>query len=158
MVMSMVIDDDLAAFLESPVLIILGTSDDTMRPQIGRGVGAMVAVSESRVDLILSHRQWPVTVANVRANGRLAATFARPRDYVSYQVKGRATVGEAAPAHLARSHQYIAATSGALVTLGVAPWVAERWFTDQELLVFSLAMETIYVQTPGQYAGRSLQP
>ncbi len=151
----MLIDGDLAAFLESPVMIILGTSDEYLRPQIGRGVGAMVASTEGRVDVTVSNRQWPMAVANVRANGKLAVTFARPHDYVSYQVKGRASVIDASPSHIASSRQYIAAVSAALVGLGLEDWVAAQWFSDEEPLVLSLAVESIYVQTPGQQAGRT---
>ncbi len=152
----MLIDGDLAAFLESPVMIILGTSDGLLRPQIGRGVGASVIAPECRVDVIVSNRQWPLAVANVRANGKLAATFARPHDYVSYQVKGFASVHEASPLHFARARQYISAVSAVLVRLGLEDWVAAQWFNDEEPLVLSLAVESIYVQTPGRQAGRTL--
>ena len=152
----MLIDGDIAAFLESPVMIILGTSDELLRPQIGRGVGASVIAPEGRIDVIVSNRQWPLAVANVRANGKLAVTFARPHDYVSYQVKGFASVHDAAPLHLARARQYISAVSAVLVGLGLEDWVAMQWFTDEEPLVLSLAVESIYVQTPGQQAGRTL--
>jgi hypothetical protein len=152
----MLIDGDLAAFLQSPVMIILGTSDGLLRPQIGRGVGATVISREDRVDVIVSNRQWPLTVANVRANGKLAVTFARPHDYVSYQVKGLASVQDASPLHFARARQYISAVSAELVGLGLEDRVAAQWFTDEEPLVLSLAVESIYVQTPGPQAGRTL--
>jgi len=153
----MLIDGDLAAFLQSPVMIILGTSDGLLRPQIGRGVGATVIPLEDRVDVIVSNRQWPLTVANVRANGKLAVTFARPHDYVSYQMKGLASVQDASPLHLARAQQYISAVSAVLVGLGLEDRVAAQWFTDEEPLVLSLAVESIYVQTPGRQAGRTLE-
>jgi hypothetical protein len=152
----MVIHRDLAGFLESPVMIILGTADGLLRPNIGRGVGASVISLKGRVDVIVSNRQWPLTVENVRTNGKLAVTFARPQDYVSYQLKGFASVHDASPPHLARLRQYIAAVSAVLVGLGLEDWVAAQWFADEDPLVLSLAVESIYVQTPGRQAGRTL--
>jgi hypothetical protein len=70
----------LAAFLESPVMIIVGSCDDGLLPQIARAAGAIVDRAKGRVDLIVSSWQWPQTIANVRRNGRLAVTFARPAD------------------------------------------------------------------------------
>ncbi len=70
----MLIDDDLSAFIESPVMIIVGSCDHDLLPQIGRAAGAIAHVGEDRVELIISDWQWPATVENVRRNGQLAAT------------------------------------------------------------------------------------
>jgi hypothetical protein len=153
----MLIDEELGIFMESPVMIILGSCDDALRPQIGRAAGAIVDAREGRVDLMVCAREWPLTVANVRQNGRLSATFARPRDYVSYQAKGRATAIAASDAHRARARSYTEAMTATLVALGLEPSVAARWFADRELVALSLLVETIFVQTPGEKAGRMLE-
>jgi hypothetical protein len=153
----MLIDPDLGVFMESPVMIILGSCDDFLQPQIGRAVGAIVDAADGRVDLMVCGREWPMTVANVRENGRLSATFARPRDYVTYQAKGRASVIAASQAHRTRSKRYIEATTAALVALGLDPSVAAPWFADRELLALSLFVETVFVQTPGEKAGQRLE-
>lgn len=151
------IDHDLGVFIESPVMIILGSCDDFLQPQIGRAVGAIVDAQEGRVDLVVCAREWPTTVANVRQNGQLSATFARPKDYVSYQAKGRASVIAASDAHRARSTRYIEAMTATLVALGVDASVAAGWFADRELLALSLLVETVFVQTPGEKAGQMLE-
>jgi hypothetical protein len=153
----MLIDQDLTAFMESPVMIIIGSCDDLLLPQIGRAAGAVAHATEGRVDLIVSSWQWPATVANVRGNGRLSTTFARPSDYVSYQVKGRASVIPASAEHRKRAKHYIEAMTSTLVALGLDPRVAAPWFADREPVVLSLSVEAVFVQTPGDQAGQTLE-
>ena len=153
----MLIDTELAAFMESAVMIILGTCDDALLPQIARAAGAIVEPARGRVDLIVSGWQWPDTIDNVRRNGRLAVTFARPADYVSYQVKGRAAPIAASAAHRACAQHYIEAMTATLVALGLDRQVTLPWLVDREPLVLRLAVEMIFVQTPGEKAGRMLE-
>jgi hypothetical protein len=152
----MQIDAELAAFIESPVMIIVGTCDDTLLPQIARAVGAIVDSAKTRIDLVVSGWQWPDTIANVRRNGRLSVTFARPSDYVSFQVKGRATVKPASAAHRARAENYIGAMTATLVGNGLDRAVIAPWLVDREPMALRLAAEMIFVQTPGDKAGQML--
>jgi hypothetical protein len=154
----MVIDAELARFMESAVMIIVGTCDDALMPQIGRAAGAIVDRATGGVDLIVSNWQWPQTIANVARNGRLAVTFARPSDYVSYQVKGRAAVVPASAAHRACAARYIEAMKAILVGNGLDASVTEPWLVDREPAALRLSAEMIFVQTPGDKAGRRLEP
>jgi pyridoxamine 5'-phosphate oxidase-like protein len=152
------VDAALAAFLESPVMIIVGSCDDGLMPQIARAAGAIVDRGKGSIDLIVSGWQWPQTIANVRRNGRLAVTFARPADYVSYQVKGRAAVIPVSTAHRQCAQNYIEAMTRTFVGLGLDRAVAAPWLVDLEPQVLRLAVEMIFVQTPGEKAGRILEP
>ena len=152
----MVIDAELASFMESAVMIIVGTCDNALRPQIGRAVGAIVDQATGGVDLIVSDWQWPETIANVRRNGRLAVTFARPSDYVSYQVKGRATVITAAASDRACAARYVRAMTAILVGNGLDVRVTAPWLVDREPVALRLVAEMIFVQTPGDKAGKML--
>jgi hypothetical protein len=152
------IDATLATFLQSPVMIIVGSCDDGLLPQIARAAGAIVDRAKGRVDLIVSSWQWPQTIANVRRNGRIAVTFARPADYVSYQVKGRAAVIPASAAHRQCARHYIEAMTETFTGLGLDRAVAAPWLVDLEPQVLRLAVETIFVQTPGEKAGSILEP
>jgi hypothetical protein len=154
----MVIDAELARFMESAVMIIVGTCDDALRPQIGRAVGAIVDPTAGGVDLMVSDWQWPQTIANIRRNGRLALTFARPADYVSYQVKGRATVIPASAAHSAHATRYVEAMTATLVGNGLDAEITLPWLVDRELAALRLTVEMIFVQTPGDRAGQRLEP
>jgi hypothetical protein len=154
----MVINAEFASFMESAVMIIVGTCDDALRPQIARAVGVIVDRATGGLDLIVSDWQWPETIANVRRNGRLAVTFARPSDYVSYQVKGRATVIPASAAHLACAARYVEAMTATLVGNGLDARVTVPWLVDREPAALRLAAEMIFVQTPGDKAGQRLEP
>jgi hypothetical protein len=154
----MVIDAELAQFMESAVMIIVGTCDDALRPQIGRAAGAIVDRATGGVDLIVSNWQWPETIANVGRNGRLAVTFARPSDYVSYQVKGRATLFPASATHRACAVRYVQGMTATLVGNGLDASVTVPWLVHREPAVLRLATEMIFVQTPGDKAGQRLEP
>ena len=152
----MQIGNELAAFLASPVMIIMGTCDSTGRPDIARVVGARVESDAGAVELVLSAWQWPRAVVNVRTGGQVAVTFARPSDYVSYQVKGRAALREADEQALALSARYMEDVSAVLVNLGLQRSVLDAWFTQREAVVVRLEVSAVYVQTPGAKAGRAL--
>jgi hypothetical protein len=152
------IDAALATFLESPVMIIVGSCDDGLLPQVARAAGAVVDRATGRIDLIVSGWQWPQTIANVARNGQLAVTFARPADYVSYQLKGRAAIIPASTAHRQRAQHYIEVMIETFAGLGLDRAVAASWLVDLEPQVLRLAVETIFVQTPGEKAGSILEP
>jgi len=147
------IDSDLAAFLTSPVMIILGTCNAHGSPDIGRGVGARVDSSGATVDVVVSGWQWPGTVANVRNSGRAAVTFARPSDYVTYQVKGRAHIVEYDAVASAICSRYIPKITDVLCGLGLEQRLIADWLTDREAVLIRLGLETAFVQTPGPKAG-----
>ena len=153
----MLINQDLAAFMASPVMIILGTCDESLAPDIARAVGAVVRGEEGSVDLMVSEWQWPQTVANVRANGRLAATFARPSDYVSYQIKGTARAVPTTAEHTTQAGRYIRRVASTLGELGLEPRIVAPWLVDRDLVVFELSVQEIFVQTPGAKAGQLLE-
>jgi hypothetical protein len=152
----MQIDDELASFLTSPVMIIVGTCDANGRSDIGRGVGARVAGDAGVVELVVSAWQWPRTAENLRGNGRVAITFARPTDYVSYQVKGQATVRDADPDALALSDHYMARIAIVLTSLGMSHDLIAPWLTSRDAIIARVVVESVYVQTPGAKAGQSL--
>lgn len=153
----MQINQDIAVFMTSPVMIVLGTSDEALQPAIGRAVGALVQRDEGCIDLMVSEWQWPATVANVRAIGRLAATFARPSDYVSFQAKGRAAVLPAAAEHLSSAARYVERITATLEELGLDSRIVTPWLVDLDLVAVRLLVDEIFVQTPGAKAGQLVE-
>jgi len=149
------IDADLAAFIESPVMIILGTGIGSV-PEIGRGMGASVEV-DGVLQIVVSAWQWPGTVAQARANGRIAATFARPADYVTYQVKGPVDrVAPLTPALEACAARYAARITDVLAGLGLPPELTAPWRSGRDLVALHVRPERVFVQTPGPLAGNLL--
>jgi hypothetical protein len=146
------IGDELARFVSGPVTIILGTVDAAGRAEIGRGLAGAV-VAEDAVEILLSRAQWAATADDVAATGRLAGTFTRPADYVSYQLKGSATLRAADAEDRARGEAYIAETRDAL---GLAPGLADQWLRAEDPVVLCLKVDAIFIQTPGRRAGAAL--
>ncbi len=149
------LDHELAAFIESPVMQIIGTADADNRPEVGRGVGAW-PLDGRRIAIVVSAWQWPGTVANLRENGMIAATFSRPSDYVTYQIKGRAEVRDAAAAEIERSERYMVAMVSALMRLGIAPDIIAPWLTHRDARLVTIDVASVFVQTPGAKAGSKL--
>lgn len=148
--------DEIKHFIASPVMIIIGTRDAANRPSIGRAVGARVA-SEDSVEVILSSRLWAQTISNLDANGQAAVTFARPSDYVSYQLKGVARLRAAEDADLALSQRYRASIVAVLDGLGLPGEFVQPWLVEEEPVVASLRVSEVYVQTPGPMAGTAVR-
>jgi len=151
----MVIDPELAAFLAGPVMTIVGSRDGRNRAEIGRGVGTRV-ITAGVVEVVVSGWQWPATLANLRANGAAAITFANPADYVCYQIKGQAALRPAEAADLALSAGYIAAMTAALAALGVEQALSAQWLTNRGPVVVRTAVESVFIQTPGPRAGTAM--
>lgn len=153
----MKINSEFAAFVSSNVMIVLGSRDHLLMPDIARAVGAVVHAEEGCIDLLISEWQWPNTVANVRANGQMSVTFARPSDYVSYQAKGFAEVIRAKAEYIFAAQRYTASMTSTLVELGLDPRTVAPWFSERELTVLSLRVHEIFVQTPGVRAGQLIE-
>ncbi len=146
----------LAAFVAGPVLMTLATRDAGNRPMIARGSGGRVTPDLGRVEVAVSGRLWPETLANIRDNGMLAATFVQPDDYRAFQFKGRATVRKASPEDVARAEAYVARTEAILCALGVPVASIRYWLTAHEVAIVSLAVDRAFEQTPGPRAGAAL--
>jgi hypothetical protein len=147
------IDAELAAFLESPVMIVIGTGAEGLA-EIGRGLGASVEADGTALHVIVSAWQWPGTVAQARATGRIAVTFARPADYVTYQVKGQVDrVAPLTPALEACAARYAARITEVLLGLGMPPQVTAPWRSERDLVALRIRPAQVFVQTPGPRAG-----
>jgi hypothetical protein len=104
----MKLQGELADFLSSPVLLIVSAADEQGRPAIGRAMGVDVK-GPDEIEMMLSRWQWPDVVRNIVSSDRLALTASRAGDYVTYQLKGRATVRETDDEVIERARLYWAA-------------------------------------------------
>ncbi len=145
-----------ARFIEGPVLMTLATRDARNWPMIARGSGGRVANSATGapvVEVAVSAHLWPETVANLRDNGRLAATFVDPASYRAYQLKGLVALRAVEPADHARAEAYVARTVSVLTDLGVAPHAIRYWLTARDVVIAAMTVERVFEQTPGPRAG-----
>lgn len=152
----MILDEERRAFFVSPVMIVVASCDADLRPSLGRAMGARLGHGDV-VELVVSRWQWPALIDDIEHHGEVAVTFVRPSDYVAYQVKGRGRWRPAEPEDVALADRYIATVSVTLEELGVPAAVMAPWLTPREAVVVSVAIDAIYVQTPGATAGSRLE-
>lgn len=151
------IDDELAKFIQSEVMIIAASRDNAMRATIARFVGARCLPGSGLVDSFVSRAQWPGLPQNLTSGGPLAVTFCRPQDYLTYQLKAQArTATPASDEETAFARHYIARMTAYLQRLGVPPRQCAAWFCDQDLLRIRCEPVAVFQQTPGPAAGSPL--
>jgi hypothetical protein len=150
--------DELADFVESGVSILVGTTDDRLRPACMRALGARISQDRTSVTVFLPEATARATLANLAANGRIAVAFSRPLDHRSIQIKG-ACLGTRLASHDDRGTQerYRAAYFEQLHAVGVPRSVARRiaWWPS---VAVDVAVTELFEQTPGPAAGRRLSP
>jgi hypothetical protein len=123
-----------------------------------RAVGARVDAKGTELTVFLPDTANAQTLANLRANGRIAVTFSRASDHRSLQVKG--SVVSAAPStaadrdaidlyRLSYAREVAAIGLPPRLTLRVAHWPAHS---------VRLRVEAVFAQTPGPGAGAALAP
>ncbi|NKN37554.1 hypothetical protein HFC70_14470 [Agrobacterium sp. a22-2] len=148
--------EEIAHFVQSPVMQIIGTADDQRRPEIGRGAGGWVSMERGIVEMVVSAWQWPGTITNLRQNGRVAVTFSRPSDYESYQIKGDAILRPANAEEIERSSRYLVDIVSTLMRLGLSAEIISPWLSNRDPMLIAIQVSSIFVQTPGAKAGTRL--
>jgi hypothetical protein len=146
------LSEEIKRFVVSPVMIIVGTRDDANRPSIGRAFGARI-VDDENIELFFSAWQWPDTASNLVANGQAAITFSRPSDYLSYQLKGTASLRAAEERDMEESRRYLTRIYALFNDLGLLAELVAPCIVERELTVARLLVKEAYVQTPGPKAG-----
>lgn len=147
------LDDRLLDFFNRPLMCIIAVADASRRPSAGRGVGFHVGEDRETIEVIFSAWQWPRLEPALRLTGRLAATFVSPSDYVSFQLKGSATLRDTEARDLDCAERFMAKAAAELEHLGVPGPVIVPWLTDRDARVARIAVSEIYIQTPGPLAG-----
>jgi hypothetical protein len=156
------IDDELKAFLEGPVSVLVGTRDSRLIPEITRAWGPSVSDDGQRISLCVPLATSRKTLDNIESNGQIAVAFSLPTSYRTFQLKGlRATAAEPDTADLAIVERHRDAFAMVNEPLGQprqrveAFWRAEIE-TSAALVKITFVPEQIFDQTPGPGAGRRL--
>jgi hypothetical protein len=151
------IDDRLVAFINEPVMIMLAAADALAQPVVARGVGALYDPQEG-LGVMVSRRQYPDFADALAPGGRVAATFCRPTDYTTFQVKGEIhRVAAATPAEAERAGRYVDAVYAALGALGVGQPLIDQWVFPGDIVSFRFTPSALFAQTPGPNAGAPLR-
>lgn len=149
---------ELVAFMQSGLSIILGSVDRDGFPVPRMGHGCRVDGS-GRVRLTVGAQSAAQLVQAVADRQPVAATFTRPEDHRSIQLKASsAHVSEPQPADIAEAGRQSAIFADKLAT-----YLFERPFSEayagffaDELVVIEFTPEQAFVQTPGPGAGAPL--
>lgn len=158
----LLIGDELKAFLESGVSVVVGTRDSELVPEITRAWGPRVSEDRRSLSFCVPLATSRKTLENLQDNGCMAVAFSRPTDYRAVQLKGRSIeTGPPDPSDLAamelhrdafaRVNQRIGVTSAAMETF----WRRELE-TSPVLVRIRFRPEQAFNQTPGPEAGASL--
>ncbi len=150
------IDVELKEFLESGVAVLVATGDPTGRPHVVYAWGPRVQDGGGAVDVFVDTARSGQTLANARANGRIAMTVADPVSLRSVQLKGAfrdscdATDDDGA---WVTRHRAAFVVSTSLV--GDPPDVIRKLWMD-DVVRLSFTVERAFDQTPGPEAGKPL--
>jgi pyridoxine/pyridoxamine 5'-phosphate oxidase len=150
------IDETLKDFIESGVATLIGTGDPSGRPHVAYGWAPRVTDNGRQIEVFIDTARADKTLANVRANGRIAVTFAHPVSYRSVQLKGEfQDVSEPSDADKIyvqrRREDFLTSTS----LVGDPPEsIRNLWLED--VVRVNLTVNQAFDQTPGPNAGKPL--
>lgn len=149
------IDAALKELIESGVGVLVGTGNDAGAPHVAYGWGPRVG-KNGMVDVFVDSLRAGQTLANLRANGRIAVTIAHPVTVRSVQLKGlMRDHGEATERDNAwvRRHRedFVVATS----LIGDPPAAIRNLWLD-DVVRISFTVDSAFDQTPGPEAGKPL--
>ena len=153
---SSALTSELVEFMQGGVSLLVGTRSADLRPVGRRAFGARIDVADSAATVFVPACGAERLLANLKGNGQVAATFARPMDSRALQIKGHClTVHETTAAERVVQDRYFAAFSAALVMLGQEPKLMRRvrYFPSYAV---TFRIDSMFEQTPGPGAGRDV--
>jgi Pyridoxamine 5'-phosphate oxidase len=152
-----VIEAEVAELLASPCSLLVGTVDRHGLPDATRAWGVELLGPDRLRVFVATEAQR--TIDNVADGGRIALTTTNFMTVVSWQLKGRATLVEAAtPADRIRSDVYCAACLEILAPLHGDPEELIARMLPSEIVAVEMVVEQVFDQTPGPGAGVRVAP
>lgn len=149
------IPPELVEFLESGIGVLVGSRDARLQPEVARAFGASIGAGGRELTVFLPVATSARTLANAHENGRLAVCFSAT-DHRSYQIKGRlADVRTADEEDRRAVERYRAALAQHYGHVGMPPLLTYR-ITHWPAHAVRLAVEAVFLQTPGPGAGGAL--
>ena len=147
---------DVAKVLESGTSAIVGTVADDGQPDAVRAWGAWTLDGGTRVRFLVPASEAR-SIANLRANGRVALTATVVDTLESVQVKGRATaVGPATADDLALHERFREEFFRNVHETDGTPIDLLRNMTPGDLVAVDAEVDDVFDQKPGPTAGRKL--
>jgi hypothetical protein len=154
----LMLSDEIVAFVQSGVSIIVGVVGADGRPKTGRALGARF-VTAGTVRLIYPLLTNHPLLAAAQSSGQIAVTFSAPLTHRTIQLKGICRQPEPVePEDIASAEEQARIFAKTLQTVGHTKPFADAYcsFGASELAVLSLSVKSAFEQTPGPGAGRSI--
>lgn len=151
------IDAELTALLQEPVMMVFAAKSAAGLPALGRALGARITPDGERLDIFTPASQWAEALSGLAPGAPLAFTFVQPDDYRTFQLKGElVSITPSGVEDVAAADQYVTRVSQALSLLGVQPQQMAHWLGRGDLVTLRLAPTMAFRQTPGPHAGERL--
>jgi hypothetical protein len=154
------IDEELAAFLQSGISMHAGTVGPGNAPQIARAAGCRIAADRRAVTVYLVESQARELLAQLRASGAVAVTFTKPKSHRTVQLKGAdARVVPVRPQDALDVDRQVAAFDAELASIGFPERFGWTLAGGSPLGLAAVAFTptSAFVQTPGPSAGTALK-
>lgn len=152
------LSDEIVAFIESGVSIVIGVVGPDGRARTGRALAARVG-RDGTIRLIYTEEGNAAVTVAAQSGGPIAVTFSAPLSHRTLQIKGFSCRPEQLePDDEAVSQRQTEAFAAILGVVGHSPTFV-RAFSDYRcapLSVLSFPAQEAFEQTPGPGAGRSL--
>lgn len=155
------IDEELAAFLQSGVSVHVASRGTANLPNLVRGIGCRVSADRRRVSAFVLASQCGALLADLATNGAIAFVASLPSTHRTVQLKGAdAKSGSPQPGDEALVARQRAGLAGNLETVGYAPELPRALVGGEwaEAVAITFTPTAAFVQTPGPGAGAPLGP
>lgn len=152
------IPESVSDLLRTGVSIVVGTRDASLVPECTRAWGIRLNKDKRSVTIFLTETVSRKTLQNLRENGQIAISCARPTDHMACQLKGRMRAIRPAGARDREccnrwGHEF----RGELIAIGVPAHLFDALIRDPALAV-DIDVTDVFHQTPGPGAGEKLSP
>jgi hypothetical protein len=155
---SAALSDEIAAFIESGVSIVVGVVGPRGRALSGRALAARV-LQDATIRVIYPEEGNAALTASAQSGGPIAVTFSAPFSHRTLQIKGFSSrLEDLKPDDLSSVRHQGEAFAAILVAVGHSPAFVQAFsdYLSSALWVLSFPAEEAFEQTPGPGAGRAL--
>jgi hypothetical protein len=151
-----IIPEPVIDLLQTGVSIVVGTRDASLIPECTRAWGIRVSKDRKSVTIFLTESISRKTIQNLRENGQVAMSCARPTDHMACQLKGRLRAIRPAVARDRECrNRWGQDFRGELLAIGVPALLFDALIRDPALAV-DIDVTDVFHQTPGPGAGEKL--
>jgi Pyridoxamine 5'-phosphate oxidase len=150
------ISDDLMEHFASGVDVYVATRSAELMPESLLGMGVRVHPDRRTVTVYIPAAAAATTLANLRDNGQIAATFCYPPEHRAVQIKGRYTGHrESTPADREIQEIFRSAMITSFALIGI-PRVVTRGLAWWPSIAIDFEVSDVYAQSPGPGAGERI--